>query len=62
MRIGEFREEVSSFHRPGPATEEARGYCPTKKVPSHVAKIDNNNGIIYLIRVNKKHDNGPRSL
>ena len=55
MRTGVFWEEGSSFCSCEPATEEAR--CETaslKKVLSHVASIDKNNGLMLVIRVNKK--------
>ena len=32
------------------------------EVPSHVAKIDNNNELIYVIRVNKKPEKMDQSV
>ena len=47
MRTGEFWEEESSFLCScKPDTEEANVTMPLKKVLSHVAIIDKNNGLI----------------
>ena len=51
MRTGEFWEEESLVCSPDPATEDVTALL--NKVLSHVASIDNN-GLIQVIRVNKK--------
>ena len=54
MRTGEYWEGGSPSH-PSPAqTTEVAGCDPLKKVLSHVANIDKNNGLAYIIRANTK--------
>ena len=45
MRTGEFWEEDTVCSH-DPATEKARFDCLPKKVPSHMANIDKNYGLI----------------